>query len=423
MSVQNLPSISIQNDWDAVVQEVSTNTTKQGDFWISCHLTQKESLQGSVSVEQGPKLTAKEEGITIEYINSRSFKATCSDFGIQQVAVYSPKTEFEVAKTAVECIDVSPNGHLLVAGYGSEACIMSVAEGQTQQKLTGHVGDITAVQFFPSNLVVLTAAADFQLKIWSVLNGANPVTLKGHTSAITSIAIVGTNRVIIASSRDGTIKLWNCGTSSTIATLGNYTTSINKMIMVPLPSKYEAAEPESLDPVEVETADKMVLVALNDGTVHGIHLGTKKELFKTQAASASLTSISYEPETGLLATGDKQGQVALFSLFKDTSEPFLRWKRNSHAVTSLLFRHNKDNGPILCVSNADGSIYETNALTDNSICIEAEYTGNELEAVYSLITVPGQYERIACGTRDGKSCLTAFVGIPPVVTTPTLDKP
>jgi hypothetical protein len=38
MSVQNLPSISIQNDWDAVVQEVSTNTTKQGDFWISCHL-------------------------------------------------------------------------------------------------------------------------------------------------------------------------------------------------------------------------------------------------------------------------------------------------------------------------------------------------------------------------------------------------
>jgi proteasomal ATPase-associated factor 1 len=32
------------------------------------------------------------------------------------------------------------------------------------------------------------------------------------------------------------------------------------------------------DPLEVETADKMVLVALNDGTVHGIHLGTKKEV-------------------------------------------------------------------------------------------------------------------------------------------------
>lgn len=48
--------------------------------------------------------------------------------------------------------------------------------------LKGHLSDVTTVQFFPSNLVVLTGGADFQIKIWSILDGSNPVTLQGHTS-------------------------------------------------------------------------------------------------------------------------------------------------------------------------------------------------------------------------------------------------
>jgi proteasomal ATPase-associated factor 1 len=51
------------------------------------------------------------------------------------------------------------------------------------------------------------------------------------------------------------------------------------------------------DPLEVETADKMVLVALNDGTVHGIHLGTKKEvnwlLCNTSKGKITIAVISY----------------------------------------------------------------------------------------------------------------------------------
>lgn len=33
--------------------------------------------------------------------------------------------------------------------------------------------------------------------------------------------------------------------------------------------------------MEVDTADKLVLVALDDGSVRGIHLGTKKEVHYT----------------------------------------------------------------------------------------------------------------------------------------------
>lgn len=66
-----------------------------------------------------------------------------------------------------------------------------------QTILKGHLSDVTTVQFFPSNLVVLTGGADFQVKIWSVLNGSNPVTLQGHTSAITSTAIIAQGRNVL----------------------------------------------------------------------------------------------------------------------------------------------------------------------------------------------------------------------------------
>lgn len=99
-----------------------------------------------------------------------------------------------------------------------------------------------------------------------------------------------------ASSRDGAVKLWNCGTSSTIATVCSYSTPVNKMLLTKLPPKYESAPAGTLgnsdisyfadmllcfalDPLEVDTADKLVLVGLDDGTVRGIHLGSKKEVY------------------------------------------------------------------------------------------------------------------------------------------------
>lgn len=39
MTIQNLPFISVQADWDEVVREVDSNTIPEGSFWIACYLT------------------------------------------------------------------------------------------------------------------------------------------------------------------------------------------------------------------------------------------------------------------------------------------------------------------------------------------------------------------------------------------------
>ncbi|KAI8351182.1 WD40-repeat-containing domain protein, partial [Blakeslea trispora] len=240
--------------------------------------------------------------------------------------------------------------------------------------------------------------ADFLLKIWSVMNGSNPVTLKGHTSA---------------SSRDGTIRLWNCGTSSTIATMGRYPCSVNKMILTTLPTCFAPAENKMLDPLEVETSDKLVLCALEDGSVRGIHLGTKEEIFATSPSETPITAIAYDPQTSVLLTGNSQGLVRFYLVDKTKTldQPRRQWKRKGHAITGLMFILDQNGERVVCVSAGDGSVYQTNSISDlldstKPVQVLTEMTGNELEAVYEIKAIPSQHEsgsqRVVCAVRDGK---------------------
>ncbi|KAI8351181.1 hypothetical protein BD560DRAFT_228547 [Blakeslea trispora] len=95
MSVEDLPFVSVQPDWDEVVREVASNTVPEGSFWIACYREGYTSVQGSVEVRRkGPNDVTLEgkEGIQVEKLNSRSFKANCEALGLSNITIYSPKT-------------------------------------------------------------------------------------------------------------------------------------------------------------------------------------------------------------------------------------------------------------------------------------------------------------------------------------------
>lgn len=122
------------------------------------------------------------------------------------------------------------------------------------------------------------------------------------------------------------------------------------------------------DPLEVDTADKLVIVALGDGSVRGINLGSKKEvknlessiysqiltfnlkIFATPATDVALTAVTYEEETGTVFTGNANGLVQVFSIKKSLQEPHVVWKRNGHAITSLVTKLSSNGDTVLCIS-------------------------------------------------------------------------
>ncbi|ORZ03141.1 WD40-repeat-containing domain protein [Syncephalastrum racemosum] len=243
------------------------------------------------------------------------------------------------------------------------------------------------------HIVVLSGALDFRLKIWSVSDGSNPVTLTGHTSA---------------SSRDGTIRLWHCGTGTTIAILGHYDCAIHKIILTAIPTSLNLDPVETMDDREVETSDKLILAALADGTVRGIHLGTKQEIFKIDASKDDITAIAYDPVTTNILIGDMSGIVSVFDLSEMKRR--LQWSRSDHAITSLLTKLNENGELVAAIAASDGSIHQTSALGSalegGPLYLQAEYVGNDLEPIRAMKTIPNDrsnagYERIVCGARNG----------------------
>ncbi|KAI7868942.1 WD40-repeat-containing domain protein [Spinellus fusiger] len=415
MSHSILPSISVQPDWEEVTKDVRSHSLTEEDFWLSCYQKGQPSVHAKVRVQtpkEGSTPTLQGmEGVQVESLYSRSFRVSCPELFLKDINVVGPRQEYQpLSSKEIRCIDVSPHGKLYAAASGSDILIGQIENGHPLITLHGHVSDVTAVRFFPSNQVLLSGASDFQAKIWSVLEGTNPMTLIGHTSAITDIAIIGIGKNVLTSSRDGTVRLWHCGTGTLINVIGRYSGIVHGIQVIPLPENYSSACPTTLDERESETADQCVLVALHDGTVRGIHLGSKEELFSTPTKTSPITAITYDAETNTLVTGDEQGVVQVFSL-SNPGLPQWTWQRNGHTVTAIVIQHTKQ-GRVLCIASADGSIYQTNplsAILSGSVALEAEYTGNELEPVYGLCAIPPthtphstlQDQRIlACG-RDG----------------------
>jgi len=365
-----------------------------------------------VEAENRCSITGK-SGVEVRYCNNRTLQIGCSKIDIKKITVkgyiieYSPFGTGSRIPKPLTSMDISPNNELYAAATDNKIKIGDLMNGSLHRDLRGHVGEITTLQFFPSGQVLLSGATDFQLKIWSVLDGSNPVTLKGHTASITSTAIVDRGKNVLSSSKDGTIRLWECASASTIATL-KCASSVNAIELVELPGHLRSiAENVSQDPREVSTSNKMVLAALSDGYLQAFDLGTKNEIFRTPKSDGQATSCAYQRERDVIAVGNEHGVIELYDV-KNTDSPILRFQRDENPVQQLAFKLN-DNGEItLCVATADGSLFETSPLeailTSLKADIEVEYTGYDVDAIYSMrVTSKGiaGLKGIVCAGRDG----------------------
>ncbi|KAI7885200.1 WD40 repeat-like protein [Lichtheimia hyalospora FSU 10163] len=412
--MQILPQISIQPDWHEAVRDVVGQDVTEESFWASCYKKGGESIHGSVTISKGSQPRSVNlkgsDGIAVEYINSRSFKMGCKSLDISDVMIYGPKLEFDPKDNKpVNAIDVTSDGDTYALGQTNRIIIGSLKDGKEERVLQGHLDDVTTVEFFPSNQVILSGGADFQVKIWSAIDGSNPVTLVGHTSAITDTAIIGRGRNVLSSSRDGTIRLWHCGTGATISIVAQYNVPVTKILLCSLPSQYPAATPDQLDEREVETNDKMVLAALGDGSVVGIHLGTKKELFRSEKQEAPLTALANHTESGVFVIGDIHGNLSVYNQ-NEPQNPCLQWHRSEHAVTDVVVKLDEDGEWVVFVANADGSLYRTSAILTamkqpGTLRLAGEYTGSELETIHCLKAIASKeengHERLICSNRTG----------------------
>jgi proteasomal ATPase-associated factor 1 len=217
-------------------------------------------------------------------------------------------------------------------------------------------------------------------------------TLKGHLRGISDTAIVARGRNVLSSSSDGTVRLWDVSTGQEIRTIWSAKGQgipVNKFSLGERARAQlgggQAGEAETLiDEREVETGDKIVWLALQNGQFQALDLRSKQSAFyePVEGSSKPLTSIDYAPDSDLLATGSSNGVAAIYDT-RSLSDPFTSFTRSTSSIEDLAFMASTSDTSAsyqLAVATADGLALIAQ-VGPNGTSVEGEIVGGDCDAM------------------------------------------
>ncbi|KAF9564994.1 hypothetical protein EC968_004293 [Mortierella alpina] len=402
-SPTTLMQVTVQSDWTDVIAEVlRLNST--GSFWVSCYKRGSPSVHGaakvSVAGEREIQFTGH-DGIVLEAITNYSFKVKVPEYGDAEVDVYGTGRRVSIPK--LSCLDISPAGALFVTGSeDGSLTIGEIESGRIIHGLKGHLQYVTSCQFFPSGQVVLSGGGDFLLKVWSALDGSCPVTMKGHTKPISDTAIIDRGRNVLSSSNDGSVKLWEVASGNTIRTLAQLNDKVNAIALDTWTTPLEAKTPAS--PMDVGTEGKVVIAASENGTLYGLDVRASEEAFQRKSYhGAPLRACAYSAQHSIVASGTSDGVVEIFDIRK-TDGVLNRFQRGTAGISSLAFTEPYEapgHGPQLVVGCDDSGLYETKSLREETIQVQREYVGYDLDGPCHARPIGGGRGLVAISKEGG----------------------
>lgn len=179
----------------------------------------------------------------------------------------------------------------------SIALIEAVYGIREANRLEGHTGGLSYVEFSPDDQLIATASEDKTAKIWSI-DGKILTTLEGHTGKVIKIRFSPDSKLVATTSEDNTAKIWRLD-GKLLTTLKGHIASVNDISFSP--------------------DNKLIATASEDKTVNIWNANGR--FLRTLPHEASITAIRFSSDGRLLATASQDDIVKLWSLDREGSKP------------------------------------------------------------------------------------------------------
>ncbi|HVK15774.1 MAG TPA: tetratricopeptide repeat protein, partial [Fimbriiglobus sp.] len=139
-------------------------------------------------------------------------------------------------RLSIHCVDFSPDGKLLAAGFQFEwVIIWDIATGKAKVQFSQRPSmmNVTAVAFSPDGKSLAVGADVGAVTLWDVETGKRLVSFRGHTSRVSTLAFSPDGRTLATAGADKTVRLWDVVTGQERATLTGHTGSIGRVLFSP----------------------------------------------------------------------------------------------------------------------------------------------------------------------------------------------
>ena len=191
----------------------------------------------------------------------------------------------------------------------------SIARVLLQGSLEGHRGDVTALTWSSTGLVLFSGGRDAQIIIWDAIALSRIRIISGHKGEIRRIVLLNKEKLLLSASRDCTIKLWELGA------IENKETSSGSLSLADIFKPDSVAADAEFTKIGSEAPDKLVSTL--------------------PAHSTELERCEVNPRFPLMATSSGSSCIRLWRI-EDVSQPSLLQEIAGHCkpITSLKMFHN-----------------------------------------------------------------------------------
>jgi len=138
------------------------------------------------------------------------------------------------------------------------------------------------------------------------------------------------------------------------------------------------------DPREVETTDKVVWCALQDGSFEAFDLASKTSIYhhKSSFTSGALSAIAYSEDDSLLATGSTSGLIEVYDI-RALGSPVVSFKRNAASIEDMTFINCGQGGASLAIVTEDGLPFIAGVDADG-LEVVAELVGGDCDGLRAI---------------------------------------
>ncbi|KAG0207136.1 hypothetical protein BGX28_001567 [Mortierella sp. GBA30] len=151
--------------------------------------------------------------------------------------------------------------------------------------------------------------------------------------------------------------------------------------------------------MEVGTEGKLVIAVSEGGSLRGLDVRASEEAFqRISYRTAPLQACAFSAEHSLVASGTSDGVVEIFDI-RNTE-----FQRGAAGISSLVFTKAKNAstlGPQLVVGCDDSGLYETKPVQQDTIQVQREYVGFDLDGPCHARLVGGGPGLVAVSKEGG----------------------
>lgn len=228
-------------------------------------------------------------------------------FGLYELPEFNMIHNLSISQNDIDFVDINKTGEWLAFG-ASKLGQLLVWEWQSESyilKQQGHFDSINSITYSPDGQRVITTADDGKIKVWDINSGFCIVTFTEHTSGVTACEFAKRGNVLFTASLDGSVRAWD------LIRYRNFRT-------------FTAPTRLSFSSIAVDPSGEVVCAGCLDSfDVHVWSVQTGQLLDQLAGHEGPVSSLSFAPTGGIMASGSWDHTVRIWNIFArtQTSEP------------------------------------------------------------------------------------------------------